>query len=206
MATDLPTTIDRHATAGAGRARDAMRFRVVGVAASALIAAALLVTGCGGTPNRNAAAGTTVVQEGVAYSVQISRELNALAPDDRALLGRLAGTKAIDRPGTTLVGVFLQARDDAFGPRRAVAAPLLVTAFGETFRPLPLGASDPFAYHGRRLAPGDEIPGPLSPAADDPEDGAVLIYRVPTETFVTDRPFTLRFGVSTHAASVQLDV
>jgi hypothetical protein len=174
-------------------------------ATCAAIAAASLV-GCGAPPDRDAPAGTTVTQDGVAYSVQFSRELNPDAPDDRVLLGGPGRRKGLDGPDTTLVGVFVQARDDATGPRAAVAAPRLVTAFGHTFAPLHLPPADPFAYRGRRLEPGREIPGPDTVAAQGPDDGLVLVYRVPTGVFVTDRPFTLRFGSDDRAASVQLDV
>jgi hypothetical protein len=81
-----------------------------------------------------------------------------------------------------------------------------VTAFGETFEPLPLPPADPFAYRGRRLAPGDDIPGPQSVATESPENGAIIVYRVPTGVFVSNRPFTIRFGANARAASVQLDL
>lgn len=184
-----------------------MTVRVVSrlaTAACGLLAAALLVAGCGSPPDRNAPDGTTVTQDGVGYAVQTSRELNPDDPDDRAFLG--GRTKSLDRPGTTLVGVFLQARNDAASARRAAAAPQLVNAFGQTFEPLPLPAGDPFAYRGRRLDPGEEIPGPQSVATESPENGALLVYRVPTGVFVGDRPFTLRFGSNDRAASVQLDL
>ena len=171
-----------------------------------LIAAALLVAGCGDgpPPARHAPDGTDVTQDGVDYAVQTSRELNPHDADDRTFLG--GRTKGLDRPGMTLVGVFLQARNDSYTPRRAVAAPQLVTAFGEMFEPLPLPPADPFAYRGRRLAPGDQIPGPQSVATESPENGAIVVYRVPTGVFVGDRPFTMRFGANDRAESVQLDL
>jgi hypothetical protein len=175
-------------------------------ATCALIAAALLIAGCGDgpPPARNAPDGTDVTQDGVDYAVQTSRELNPHDADDRTFLG--GRTKGLDRPGVTLVGVFLQVRNDASSARRALDAPQLVTSFGETFEPLPLPPADAFAYRGRRLAPGDVIPGPQSVASESPENGAVIVYRVPTGVFVTDRPFTIRFGPSDRAASVQLDL
>ena len=183
------------------------RVAVAVAAACALLAAALLVAGCGTTtPDRGAPLGNTVTQGDVAYNVQTSRELNLLEPDDRALLGGLAQSRALESPGTTLVVVFLQARDEGGGPRRAVARPQLVSAFGAVFLPLPLPATNPFAYHGGLLAPAQELPDPDSPAAEGPADGAALIYRVPTGTYTTDRPFVLRFGSNARAASVQLDL
>jgi hypothetical protein len=206
----VPGADDRRAASGhdagvmiADRNAARARQRVL-AAACGLVAAALLLAGCGPPPDRNAPDGTTVTQDGVDYAVQTSRELNPDDPDDRVILG--GRTKGLDGPGTTLVGVFLQARNDASSPRHADAAPQLVTAFGQTFKPLPLPATDPFAYHGRLLAPGQEIPVPQSVARESPENGDIVVYRVPTGVFVTDRPFTLRFGTDDSAASVQLDL
>jgi hypothetical protein len=166
-----------------------------------------IVAGCGATPDRNAPAGTDVVQDGVTYSVQYSRELNPFAPDDRALFaGAPSGKQRLDEPGTVLVGVFLQARNDGSKVRRAVAAPRMVSAEGDVFSPLRLPAGDPFAWRGGRLAPHGELPPPVSAAAEGPDDGAVLVYRVPNDTFLSDGPFTLRFGANDRAASVQLDM
>jgi hypothetical protein len=175
-------------------------------AASLAVVVATLVAGCGGAPDRDAPSGTTVVQSGVAYSVQTSRELNPAEPDDRALLDGVRRVGRLDGPDSTLLGVFLQATDQTQDPRRAVAAPQLVDAFGRVFRPLHLPAGDPSIYRGGRLAPGQQIPNPDSNAAQGPENGAALVYRVPTDVFLTDRPFTLRFGPGARAASVQLDI
>jgi hypothetical protein len=179
-------------------------FRLLTATCVAIVASALI--GCGPPPDRNAPAGTTVTQDGVAYSVQFSRELNPESPDDRVFLGGPARSKGLDRPGTTLLGVFVQAQDDASGPRSAVTAPRLVTAFGRAYTPLPLPRTDPFAYRGRRLEPGRTLPAPDTVAGESPEAGLILVYRVPTGVFITDRPFTLRFGADDRAASVQLDI
>jgi hypothetical protein len=186
------------------RDRHAVRS-LVRLLVCAAVAAAVLV-GCGPPPDRDAPDGTDVTQDGVRYSVQTSRELDPLSADDRAFLGGIARRKSLEGPDVTLVGVFLQARNDASAPRRAVAAPRLVTAFGETFTPLRLPQDDPFAYRGRRLAPRQEIPGGESVARESPENGALVVYRVPTSVFLTDRPFTVRFGAGDQAASVQLDL
>jgi hypothetical protein len=182
--------------------------RAFGFANAACVAvAAVLLAGCGDQPpDRNAQAGITVTQDGVAYSVQDSRELDPEAPDDRVFLGGPTRPKHLDRPDTTLVGVWLQAQDTASGPRDAVAAPRLVTAFGQAFQPMHLPATDAFAYRARRLAPGGELPGPGTTAAQNPEAGLLLVYRVPTDVYLGDRPFTVQFGAGARAASVQLDV
>ena len=53
----------------------------------------------------------------------------------------------------------------------------------------------------RLISPGLRTPRELNP--DDADDQT---HRVPTSAFVGDRPFTIRFGPSDRAASVQLDL
>jgi hypothetical protein len=180
--------------------------RTARVAAAALAMAALALTGCASLPNHDAPSGTTVTQDGVAYTVEISRELNPLEPGDRALIAGLPDIASLEGEDSTLVGVFLQATNGTSGLRRAVAAPALVSAEGQSYRPLLVPAGNDYAYRGGPLSAGQEIPGPASLSAQSPEDGAALVYRVPTDVFVTDRPFTLAFGSGVHAASVQLDL
>jgi hypothetical protein len=171
-----------------------------------LVAAALLAAGCGSPPGRNAPDGTIVTQDGIDYAVQTARELNPDSPDDRLFLGG-RGAERLDRPGVTLLGVFVQARNHTGSPRRPVAAPQLVDAFGDTYEPMRLPGDDAFAYRAVPLAPGERIPRVNTvPAEKSPENGVILVYRVPVGVFVTDRPFTVRFGSSDDAASVQLDV
>jgi hypothetical protein len=181
------------------------RIRLLRAASPALLAATLVVAGCGAPPEHNAPAGTSVVRDGIAYSVQTSRALNPLDPDDGSLLEGFRDAKRLDGPDTTPVVVFLQAMNEASGTRRAIMAPQLIDAFGRVFRPLdPVGNG--LDYHGGRLSAGQQIPDPRSDAAEGPADGAALIYRVPADVFLADRPFTLRFGAGDGAASVQLDL
>jgi hypothetical protein len=173
----------------------------------ALTAATLVATGCGAgpPPNQDAPAGTAVVEDGVTYAVQTSRELNPLVADDRALLGGMS-RRRIQKGETALVGVFLEAVNNGSRAHTAFRAPQLVSAEGQVFKPLKLPTGDPFAYRGGRIAAGGQLPGPDSAAAEDAESGSVLVYRVPSSTFVTDRPFVVRFGTTDRAASVQLDL
>jgi hypothetical protein len=181
------------------------RIRLLCAASLGLLAATLVITGCGAPPDHDGPSGTTVVRDGVAYPVQTSRALNPLHPDDESLLRGVRGGTRLDGPDTTPVVVFLQASDEASGTRRAIPAPQVVDAFGRVFRPLdPLG--NDLDYHGGRLSAGQQIPDPRSDAAESPADGAALIYRVPADVLLTDRPFTLRFGAGDAAASVQLDL
>jgi hypothetical protein len=181
--------------------------RPLGGALLALAAAALVATGCGDpVPDRNAQEGTSVVQGGISYFVQDSRELNPKDPDDRALLTGVRHANRLDGPGQTLIGVFLQAQNEVSGTRGSDPAPVMTSAEGQSYTPITLPRSNPYAYRGGRLGPGDEIPAPDSAAGESTEDGALLVYRLPADIFITDRPFTLAFGTGAQAASVQLDL
>jgi hypothetical protein len=171
------------------------------------VAAALVAAGCGDpAPNSNAQEGTAVVQDGINYFVQDSRALNPRDPDDRALLTGVRHVNRLDGTGQTLIGVFLQAQNEVSGTRATDPAPVITSAEGQSYTPITLPRSNPYAYRGGRLAPDGEIPAPDSASGESTADGALLVYRVPADIFITDRPFTLAFGPGAHAASVQLDL
>ena len=173
----------------------------------ALLAAAVVVAGCGDpVPDSNAPEGTSVVQDGISYFVQDSRAINPEDPDDRALLTGVRHVNQLDGPGQTLIGVFLQAQNEVSGSRSTDPAPVMTSAEGQSYLPITLPRGNPYAYRGGRLAPGAEIPAPDSAGGESTEDGGLLVYRLPADIFITDRPFTLAFGTGAHAASVQLDL
>ena len=174
---------------------------------AAVLAAALVVAGCGDpVPDSKAPEGTSVVEDGISYFVQDSRALNLDDADDRALLTGLRHTNRLDGVGQTLVGVFLQAQNEVSGIRATDPRPVMTSAEGQSYEPIPLPRGNPYAYRGGRLAPGAELPAPVSAGGESTEDGALLVYRVPADIFLTDRPFSLVFGTGDHAASVQLDL
>jgi hypothetical protein len=173
----------------------------------ALLGVALVAAGCGDrAPNRDAQAGLSVHENGITYLVLDSRELNPLDSADRALLTGVPRRKLGYANDTVLVGVFLEASNEGSKTRVADSAPEIVSAEGQVYRPMALPRIDPFAYHGGRLAPGAVIPGPDTVAAQGPEQGAMVVYRVPDSVFLGDRPFVMRFGSTDRAASVQLDL
>ena len=147
-----------------------------------------------------------MVQGGINYFVQDSRALNPNDPDDRALLTGVRHVNQLDGTGQTLIGVFLQAQNEVSSTRGTDPAPVMTSAEGQSYLPITLPRSNPYAYRGGRLAPGAEIPAPDSASGESTEDGALLVYRVPADIFITNRPFTLAFGPGAHAASVQLDL
>ncbi|HEX8083054.1 MAG TPA: hypothetical protein VF529_02125 [Solirubrobacteraceae bacterium] len=174
--------------------------------AVAVCLALLPVAGCGdGTPQRDAPPGTTLDLGGVAYDVQAARELNPSSPD-RALFAGVRGNGRTLPADHVWLGVFLQARNAADGPRATARSVEVADGLGHTFRPAPLPARNLFAYRPVTLAPGAAEPSPASPAASSPEQGSLLLFRLPLQDFLANRPLELRLRAAGRLASVQLDV
>jgi hypothetical protein len=74
------------------------------------------------------------------------------------------------------------------------------------FRPVALPPGNAYAYRPAALAPGATEPGPGSPAASMPGQGSLLLFRLPLDDFVSNRPLELRVWDAGALASVQLDV
>ena len=168
-----------------------------------VIGVASAFAACGGTaPQRDAPVGTPLDVGGVEYDVQTARELNPDAAGDRALF---AGVRAPVRalpPDQVWLGVFLQAQNESDDARSAARSIVVADSLGHTFRPVSVARDNAYAYRPAVLAPGATLPAATSVAATSPEQGSVLLFRVPLANFLSNRPLELRIG----DASVQLDV
>jgi hypothetical protein len=169
--------------------------------------AAIAVAGCGSSlPNRDAQAGDPVELGGVQYQVQFSRQLNPNSVNDRPLFAGVPGA-GLNLPGNQIwLGVFIQADNISKAQRRTASSFTVADAFDHVFRPVPLPASNDLAYRPDSLAPGDVDPGPDSPAGDGPDQGALLLFHMPADYFLGDRPLELRISGDGGLATVQLDV
>lgn len=180
--------------------------------AAALLAPAALAfaTGCGDDgPQRDAQPGTTLHVGGVAYAVQASRELNPYGADARPFFaGVRRGGRSLP-PDQVWLGVFLQAQNESRGDRATARSIVVADDLGRTFAPVALPVGNLYAYRPMTLPPGGTEPAPASPAATSPEQGSLLLFRIPLESFLANRPLELRVrapGDAAHIASVQLDV
>lgn len=174
------------------------------------VGALAVVAGCGtDAPRRDAPPGTTLRLGGVAYAVQTSRELNADAADARALFtGVRGGGRSL--PGDELwLGVFVQAENESGEPRPTARSIVVADSLGHVFQPVALPRANAYAYRPATLPPGGSDPGPGSAAASSPEQGSLLLFRVPLADFLSNRPLELRLHAPhdpREIASVQLDV
>jgi hypothetical protein len=152
---------------------------------------ALLVGGCGANPRENNASREGLPERvgGIDYNVYITRELNLHDVEDS---GYYQGAEA--PPGFALYGVFMT----ACNPQEAADSPNIPTASdftvvdtqGNRFKPLPIPASNIFAYHPKALKHRACVPKAGSLAANGPTNGSLLIFKLPLAT-LENRPLDL---------------
>jgi hypothetical protein len=155
-----------------------------------LLAALVAFTGCENTREHDAGREGLPEEIGhVEYNVYITRELNLRDVEDQ---GYYKGPEA--PPGFALYGVFLQ----ACNPNEDVNAPhwLAASRFeiedtqGNKFTPLPLSASNIWAYKARALKQNACIPKRGSLASSGPTNGSLLIFKLPLQS-LENRPLDL---------------
>jgi hypothetical protein len=163
-----------------------MRARRFTCVAAACAAVALAAGGCSsGRPNNAGREGKPVTVAGLSYNIYITRELNLRDAEDR---GYYRGKEA--PPGYALYGVFLTVCNDKHGFRTPLTNFTIEDNQGNKYHPLPLPASNDFAYRARRLSHGACIPEAGSTAATGPTSGSLLIYKFPVNS-LENRPLEM---------------
>jgi hypothetical protein len=177
-----------------------MRPRAVLLCVSAVLSA-LALAGCGERDKEEPLReGLDAKVNDVVYTVFITRELNIRDVEDRAYY---AGPEA--PPGSALYGVFLQVCNQADTFRSTVREFRVVDAQGAVFEPLPVPASNLFAYRPRNLQPGGCIPPKGSIPADSATGGAMLLFQLPLEA-TENRPLELEIEGEGEGERVELDI
>ena len=183
-----------------------MQLRPLG-AAVAVFVVALVLAGCGederdaerepaaptaGVPPRGEGVdedeavpiGGTIHLDGLAYTPQITRQLNSHIKPDKALIdGRRAGR------GRLWLGAFIRVCNEDDRVRVPSDRLALVDAFGKRISPTELPRTNPFEYDPRPLQPDDCLPPPGS-ASDRVVEGALVLFNIPVE-FFSERPIAL---------------
>jgi hypothetical protein len=187
------------------------RLRIIALS----VLAAAVLAGCGA--NAETGPGAEAVTDegqylevgGLKYQVQISRQLNPSDDEDRGyLIGLPSGTSTRTAPGEEWFAVFMRVQNDGDRTGRATSDYTITDTQGNTFRPVPLGAQNVFAYRPRTMVPGDLIPVPNSAAASDPIQGSLILFKLKTDD-LQNRPLTLHIGQGSQrgqSASVELDL
>jgi hypothetical protein len=136
----------------------------------------------------------------MAYDVQISRFLNPDAPDDAEYLEGAPPLQA----GEQYFGVFMEITNEG-EEANVVPTPFkIVDTRGNVFVQEEL--DNPFALEaGAPIEPDETVPGPETPAANGPIEGALVLFAL-EETAVEDRPLKLEVPGPDGVGEIELDL
>lgn len=146
--------------------------------------AGIAPAGEGVDPDESAPIGATIEVDGLAYTPQITRQLNSRVKPDRTLVGGR-------RPGRNRIwlGAFIRVCNEGDRVRTPSRRLALVGAFGERIAPTELPPSNPFEYDPRPLRPGQCLPRQGS-VDDQVAEGSLVLFNIPVE-FFSERPVAL---------------
>jgi hypothetical protein len=171
---------------------------------SVLALALVFAAGCGDNEEKTSGAEGDFVKVGDAvYQVQLSRLLNPeQRPDDDYLRGQpplqskenyLATFLTIENEG-----------DSDYSPPRDMK---VVDTQGNEYLPVGTPQSSFGLDFGRPLAPDETAPPPDSPAASGPDNGALVLFHVKSESATDNLPLYLEIPISGGKASrIRLDI
>ena len=139
---------------------------------------------------------------GIEYNIFLTRQLNTRIPPDDAYYDGPQPPK-----GETFYGVFLQACNKGKEPTRTTDHFEVVDNQGNSFDPIPLPATNHFAYDARLLNPQECIPQAGSVAQQGPAAGSMLLFRLPLGV-TENRPLELEIEGPERAEklTVELDI
>jgi hypothetical protein len=167
---------------------------------------ALAAAGCSSErPPGVAREGLYETVSGLDYNVFITRELNLRDAEDR---GYYQGPEA--PPGFALYGVFIQVCNSGHGFKTPNVTFTVEDSQGTRFHPVPLPASNLYAYRPRRLSHKACIPEAGSTAYSGPTGGALLLFRFPLQS-LENRPLELLISAppaspKPHFKRIELDI
>ena len=177
---------------------------------SAALFCALLASGCGNkleTVSLGDTEGIYLDVDDLKYQIQISRYMNANDVEDRSFLLGLPQSTAEPTGEETWFGVFLRVQNTSDKPIAPASDFEIVDTQENVYRPIPIDTDiNPFAYKPDPIAPKSLIPVPDSVASETTIQGAMLLFKIKTES-LQNRPLEFRFkGGSGTTGVIDLDV
>ncbi len=175
--------------------------RAPATALAVLAACAALVAGCGESEEElHVEEGHELVLEDVRYQVEISRFINPHDPEDEAYVQGVEQTE-----DTIYLGVFMVVENEGETTKTIPQDMAIVDTAGEEFEPV--STESPFALElGSTIAPGEEVPGPGTPAATGPIGGGLVLFEIDEQT-PENRPLELEIpGRGGETGHVELDI
>jgi hypothetical protein len=158
------------------------------------VLAAFALTGCGNkvdTAIVGETEGIYVGVDGLTYQVQISRILNPASREDRAYLLGVPEDEAEPSAEEVWFGIFMRVENEGDQTRDATDAFRIHDTQETEYEPIELDTDvNVFAYEAGPVEPGELIPQPNAPAADNTIQGSLLLFKVSVES-IGNRPLEL---------------
>jgi hypothetical protein len=159
----------------------------VGRPLAAVLTAAVLLAGCGSKEEGEAVEGQFVKVGPAVYQVQLTRLVNPeQRPDDQLVRGQPPLS-----PNEQYLAVFLRIENKGSKPYLPPRDLKVVDTVGNQYLPLDASQSGFGLDFFEPLQPGDHAPLPDSPAADGPDRGAMVLFRVKTQSATDNLPLVL---------------
>jgi hypothetical protein len=168
------------------------RLRSLGILVF-LLGAAFGLSACGKTnvPTSSENNGVYVTAGPVTYQLQVSRQLNPYAVEDRQYIAGVPVAQASLAPTQLWYGVFLWAKNQTTTSQTTTNNFDIVDTEGTHYYPIAVNPSlNGYAWTAQSLAPGDTEPAPDTMASFGPTGGSLLLFKLPL-TVYDNRPLTL---------------
>jgi hypothetical protein len=144
----------------------------------------------------------------ITYQLQISRELNQYAIEDRQYLAGLPAGDGALGPDQLWYGVFLWAKNQSQEPQMTAKSFNIVDSSNHHYYPVMLNAElNAYAWTEQMLEPSGVQPIPNTTAYYGPTGGNLLLFKLPISVY-SNRPLTLEIypqGSST-PSQISLDL
>ncbi len=153
----------------------------------------LAVAACGksNVPSTAENNGIYVTAGPVTYQLQVSRELNQYAIEDRQYLTGLPQGSASLSPSQEWYGVFLWAKNQTQRQQMTSDNIDILDSAGQHFHPIAVNQSvNQYAWTSQPLAPGGIEPAPDTTSSFGPTQGGLLLFKLNTSVY-DNRPLTL---------------
>lgn len=127
----------------------------------------------------------------ITYQLQISRELNQYAVEDRQYLAGLPTGEDTLTPDQLWYGVFLWAKNQTNQAHPTAARFDIVDSSGDVYYPINLDTQiNGYAWTKQVLDPAAIEPAPNTTASFGPTGGGLLLFKLPNSVY-SNRPLTL---------------
>ena len=173
-------------------------------------ALAVGVTACGQVSNPESVENDGVYVDAgpVTYQLQVSRQLNQYAVEDRQYLTGLPAGQDTLTADQLWYGVFLWAKNQTNEFHTTSNSFTITDTTGGVYHPIPLNAElNGYAWTPQVLAPTAIEPEPNTTASFGPTQGGLILFRLPTSVY-SNRPllFHIYPPGGEHPASISLDL